>query len=142
MRRVLFLCTGNSARSQMAEALLRADGGDEWEVRSAGTAPKGLNPLTVVAMAEVGVDVSGAESKHLDRFLNEPWDYVITVCDDAAETCPMFPGGRLRLHWSTPDPAAASGSNGDRLAAFRTARDSLRARIAELRDQPMDDQHT
>src|SRR5207253_4234177 len=101
--RVLFLCTGNSARSQMAEALLREQGSEDWDVRPAGTAPAGLNPLTVEAMAEVGIDISGAESKHLDRFLHEPWDYVITVCDDANESCPLFPGGRERWHWSTPD---------------------------------------
>lgn len=126
--RVLFLCTGNSARSQMAEALFRHLGGAGWEVWSAGSAPAGLNPLTVVAMREIGIDVAGAESKHLDRFLGDPWDYVITVCDQAREACPLFPGGREQLHWSFPDPAAASGSAAERLAAFRRVRDLIRAR--------------
>lgn len=130
--RVLFLCTGNSARSQMAEALLARLGGDGWNVRSAGTAPAGLNPLTVAVLAEIGIDDAGAESKHLDRFVDEPWDYVITVCDRANESCPLFPGGRERLHWSFPDPAAASGDAAARLEAFRHVRDAIRARIAEF----------
>ncbi len=130
--RVLFLCTGNSARSQMAEALLRAVGDDAFEVRSAGTAPAGLNPLTVAALREVGIDATGADSKHLDRFLDEPWDYVITVCDQAREACPLFPGGREQLHWSFADPAAASGNEEERLAAFRRVREAIRQRIEEF----------
>ncbi|MSQ42137.1 MAG: arsenate reductase ArsC [Dehalococcoidia bacterium] len=138
MTRVLFLCTGNSARSQIAEALLRAAAGEGWDVRSAGTDPAGLNPLTVEVMAEAGIDVSGAESKHLDRFREEPWDYVITVCDEAAESCSAFPGGRERLNWSTPDPAVAVGTAEARRQAFRSARESLRARIGALLRQRLD----
>ena len=126
---MLFLCTGNSARSQMAEALLRMVGGDRWEVRSAGTAPAGLHPLTVAVLAEIGIDVSHAESKHLDRFIGEPWDFVITVCDQANESCPLFPGEGRRLHWGFRDPAAVSGSEERRRAAFRRTRDEIRARI-------------
>jgi arsenate reductase len=113
----------------MAEALLRELGGAGWEVRSAGTAPTGLNPLTVAALREIGIDVSGAESKHLDRFLDDEWDYVITVCDQAREACPLFLGGGEQLHWSFPDPAAATGRSEERLEAFRHVRELIRARV-------------
>ena len=126
--RVLFLCTGNSARSQMAEALLGA-ADPRFEAHSAGTSAAGLNPLTVVAMAELGIDVSHAESKALDRYLDEPWDLVITVCDRAKESCPLFPGATEQLHWSFPDPAEATGTDAERLAVFRDVRDQIRARI-------------
>jgi len=103
--RILFLCTGNSARSQMAEGLLRHMAGDRFEVFSAGTRPSGLNPNAVQAMAEVGIDISGHRSKHVDEFAGHQFDYVFTVCDNAKETCPFFPGGGKRLHQSFEDPA-------------------------------------
>jgi arsenate reductase (thioredoxin) len=126
--RVLFLCTGNSARSQMAEALLRRaaeEAGVDVEVASAGTDPKGVNPLTIEVTREAGIDLDGAESKHLDRFVGERWDYVITVCDQAQESCPIFPGAARTLHWSFPDPAAATGTVEERLATFRSVRDDI-----------------
>ena len=123
--RVLILCTGNSARSQMAEALLRARGGHRFEVYSAGVAPKGVHPLAVQAMAEVGIDISGARSKGVTEFLGQPMDYVITVCDHANETCPVFPGAVTRLHHSFEDPAAVPGDEAARLAVFRRVRDEL-----------------
>jgi len=129
--RVLILCTGNSARSQMAEGWLRHFGGTTFEVASAGTRPADrVNPLAVQAMAEVGVDISDQRPKHLERFLKDPWDYVITVCDRANEECPFFPGGKTRLHWSFEDPAAAVGSEEERLRVFRRVRDEIRDRFA------------
>jgi arsenate reductase len=129
-QRVLFLCTHNSARSQMAEGWLRHLGGDRFEVASAGTEATRVRPLAVKAMAEVGIDVSGHASKTLERYLGEPWDYVITVCDDANEACPLFPGGRRRLHWSFPDPSKATGTEDEQLATYRRVRDAIRGRIA------------
>ena len=128
--RVLFLCTHNSARSQMAEGLLRRLAADRFEVASAGTEARGVNPLAVRAMADIGVDLRGHTSKTLDRFLGERWDYVITVCDNANESCPVFPGPVTRLHWSFDDPSAASGGDEQRLLVFRRVRDEIRARIA------------
>ncbi|HJM88660.1 MAG TPA: arsenate reductase ArsC [Dehalococcoidia bacterium] len=134
--RVLFLCTGNSARSQLAEALLRRRlddlAADGTHVASAGTDPQGVNPLTIAVLAEVEIDASDAVSEHLDRYIDEPWDYVITVCDRAAESCPMFPGAAEQMHWSTVDPADATGDREARLSAFRGARDTLDARIQRL----------
>ncbi len=127
--RVLFLCTHNSARSQMAEGFLRRLGGDRYEVRSAGTEARGLNPLAVQAMAEAGIDISLQKSKTLDRYLAEPFDLVITVCDEANETCPYFPNAGERRHWSFPDPSAVTGDDETRLAAFRSVRDAIRERI-------------
>jgi arsenate reductase len=135
--RVLFLCTGNSARSQMAEALLR-EADAAFEAHSAGTTAAGLNPLTVAAMAEVGIDVSHAESKTLERYLDEPWDRVITVCDRAKESCPLFPGAVKQLHWSFPDPAEAEGAEAERLAVFRDVRDQICARIDEFVSETLD----
>jgi arsenate reductase (thioredoxin) len=133
--RVLFLCTHNSARSQMAEGLLRHLAGDRFEAYSAGTEATHVRPFAIRAMDEIGVDISGQESKTLDRYLEEPFDYVITVCDDANEACPFFPGATTRLHWSLPDPSAAKGSEEERLAVFRSVRDGIRARMqAELVD--------
>lgn len=132
MHRVLFLCTGNSARSQLAEAMLRVLGGRAFEVASAGTQPAGLHPLTVRVLAEVGIDAASARSKHLDEFLDQSWDYVITVCDSAAEECPIFPGAAYVEHWSFADPAASEGTSEERLAAFRQARDAIRARVARF----------
>jgi arsenate reductase len=130
--RVLFLCTHNSARSQMAEGWLRHVAGERFEVASAGTEATRARPLALRAMAEVGVDLSGHASKTLERFLAEPWDYVITVCDDANEACPYFPGGKRRLHWSFPDPSRATGSEDEQLAVYRAVRDAIRARIDDF----------
>src|SRR5215203_2966834 len=127
--RVLFLCTHNSARSQMAEGLLRHLTGDRFEAYSAGTEATHVRPLAIRAMDEIGVDISGQESKTLDRYLGEPFDYVITVCDDANEACPFFPGARNRLHWSFEDPSQAEGSEEERLAVFRSVRDRIRDRV-------------
>jgi arsenate reductase (thioredoxin) len=131
--RVLFLCTHNSARSQMAEGLLRDLAGDQFEVMSAGTEATHVRPLAVRAMEEIGVDISGQESKTLDRYLDQPFDYVITVCDDANEACPFFPGAQSRLHWSFEDPSRAEGSEEEQLELFRRVRDGIKDRVqAEL----------
>jgi arsenate reductase (thioredoxin) len=126
---VLFLCTHNSAGSQMAEGLLRHRTGDRFEAHSAGTEATHVRPLAVRAMEEVGVDISGQESKTLDRYLGQTLDYVVTVCDEANEACPVFPGAKRRLHWSFEDPSAASGTEEERLAVFRSVRDRIGARI-------------
>lgn len=136
-RRVLVLCTGNSCRSQMAEAWVNKLLGAQWEARSAGTAPAArVHPLAVRAMAEVGVDISGGKPEHVSVYMDQPWDLVVTVCDSAAETCPVFPGRVERMHVSFPDPAGAAGSEDDRLAAFRRVRDDIRDRLlAALRER-------
>ena len=131
-KRVLILCTGNSARSQMAEGLLRHDAGARFEVASAGTKPGGLNPLAVKAMAEVGIDISRHRSKSVDELLGERFDFAITVCDSARETCPVLPGVAEKIHWSFDDPAAAVGSEDEKLAEFRRVRDELRAKLREF----------
>jgi arsenate reductase (thioredoxin) len=119
----------------MAEGLLRHLAGDRFEAYSAGTQATYVRPLAIRAMDEIGVDISGQESKTLERYLGKPFDYVITVCDDANEACPFFSGGRNRLHWSLPDPSAAEGSEEERLAVFRSVRDQLKDRVqAELVD--------
>ena len=134
---VLFLCTGNSARSQMAEGYLRHLAGDRFEVESAGIEPKGVNPLAVAAMREVGIDISGHQSKAAGSLLERPFRYVVTVCDNAHERCPIFPGAVKRLHWPLDDPAAATGTEAERLAVFRRVRDEIAERIqAFLRDNP------
>ena len=134
-KRVLFLCTHNSARSQMAEGLLRLLAGDRFEAHSAGTQATRVRPEAVSVMAETGGDLSGQESKTLERYLGEPFDHVVTVCDDANETCPVFPGAKERLHWSLPDPSAAPGDREERTEAFRSVRDRLRKLIeSELID--------
>jgi arsenate reductase (thioredoxin) len=129
--RILFLCTHNSARSQMAEGLLRQLAGDRFEVMSAGTEATHIRPLAIRAMDEIGIDISGQESKTLDRYLDEPFDFVITVCDDANEACPFFPGAANRLHWSFEDPSRAEGSEEERLAVFRSVRDRICERIED-----------
>lgn len=130
--RVLFLCTGNSARSQMAEAWLRRLGGDHFHVNSAGLDPKGVHPLTVRVMEEAGFDMRAHYSKKLADFLNGPhFSYLITVCSSAEEKCPVFPGMGQRLHWPLDDPAAAQGSEDEQLAAFRRARDEIGACVQE-----------
>jgi len=130
-KRVLILCTGNSARSQMAEGLLRQLDGGRFEVFSAGTRPSGLRAEAVEAMREVGVDISLQRSKSVDEFSGQEFDYVITVCDNAREECPVFPGGTRRVHWSFDDPAAVGGDWPKRLAAFRRVRDEIAARLGE-----------
>ena len=129
LRRVLFVCTHNSARSQMAEGFLNALGGDRFAALSAGTEARGIHPLAIRAMAEEGIDVAMHESKTMDRFLTQPFDLVITVCDDAAEACPVFPGAAKRMHWSFPDPSKATGDDEERYASFVTVRDAIRERI-------------
>ena len=131
-KRVLFLCTGNSARSQMAEGLLRHLAGDRFEAASAGTHPVGVNPLAVRAMQEIGVDISAHQSKPLAGFLGQHFPCLITVCDRANESCPVFPGVAQRLHWPFEDPAAAQGSDEERLAVFRRVRDQIAERIREF----------
>jgi arsenate reductase (thioredoxin) len=128
-RRVLVLCTHNSARSQMAEGLLRALAPDRFEVASAGTEATRVHPLAIRVMDEVGIDLRGHTSKTVERFVAEPWDVVLTVCDDANERCPIFPGRVTRLHWSFEDPSAATGSEDERLAVFRRVRDAIALRL-------------
>ena len=130
-QQVLILCTGNSARSQMAEGLLRSLAGDRFVVFSAGTAPSKVNPLAIRAMHEQGLDISNHRSKHLNEYIDQPFDYVITVCDNAAESCPMFPGPARRIHWSFPDPAAVTGTEEERLRSFRQIRDAIDSRFRE-----------
>jgi len=127
--KVLFLCTGNSARSQMAEGLLRQLAGDSFEPLSAGIDPKGLNPLAVEAMREIGIDISRQTSKDVKTFLGQAIPYVVTVCDNAREHCPIFPRTYKFLHWSFDDPAAARGSDAEKLAVFRRVRDEISRRI-------------
>lgn len=127
--RVLFLCTGNSCRSQMAEGFLRALGGAAYEALSAGTEPKGLNLDAVRAMREAGIDISGQRSKGLEVFLGRDLDWVITVCDLANESCPVFPGSVRRLHWSFQDPALATGTDEERRTVFRRVRDEIGVRV-------------
>ena len=129
MKRVLFICTGNRARSQMAEGLLRHLAGDRFEVHSAGTQPKALAEETVEVMREIGIDISGQRSKHVDEYAGEPFDCVITVCDSARQSCPVFPGGGERIHWDVEDPADAEARGETSLDAFRDARDELRSRV-------------
>ncbi len=126
---MLFVCTHNAARSQMAEALLRELGTDRFEVASAGTEARGVNAFAIQAMAEIGIDISLHDSKTVDRYLGEPFDLVITMCDDAAETCPHFPSARQRRHWSFPDPSLATGTDEQQFAVFTRVRDDIRERI-------------
>ena len=123
---VLILCTGNSARSQMAEGLLRFDAGDRFEVASAGTRPSHVRPEAIAVMKEIGIDISGHRSKSVDEFAARDFDYVLTVCDDARETCPIYSGHGNRLHQSFEDPAGLEGSQEMKLAAFRQVRDQIR----------------
>jgi len=130
--RVLFICTHNSARSQMAEGWLRHRYGDRFEAFSAGTEATYVRPLAIRAMNELGVDISDQASKTLGHYAREPWDYVITVCDQANQACPAFPGGKRRLHWSLSDPSSATGTEAQQLAVYRQVRDDIRRRIDEL----------
>ncbi|HMJ60112.1 MAG TPA: arsenate reductase ArsC [Bryobacteraceae bacterium] len=131
-KRVLILCTGNSARSQMAEGLLRHDAGGAFEVESAGTKPGIVRPEAITVMHELGIDISGHRSKHVDEFDGQQFDYVITVCDNAKEACPVFLGDTKRLHHSFDDPATVGGSPVERLAVFRRVRDELRGYLEQF----------
>jgi arsenate reductase (thioredoxin) len=137
--RVLFLCTHNSSRSQMAEGLLRARGGKRFEVFSAGTHPRAVHPLAIKALAELGIDISegaGHRAKGIETFDDAPpMDLVVTVCDEAAEECPYFPRAHRQAHWGFPDPSAATGSEEERLAVFRRVRDAIAARIETFLQQ-------
>jgi thioredoxin type arsenate reductase len=132
--RVLVVCTGNSARSLMAEALFRQHGGPDFEVHSAGTEPKGINPLTERVLDEAGLDHAWARSKSVDEFLGQQFDYVITVCDQARAVCPVFPGVHETLHWGYEDPAAVEGTEEHRLAAFRSTLTMMAGRIQSFID--------
>jgi arsenate reductase len=134
-KRVLILCTGNSARSQMAEGLLRHGAGERFDVESAGTKPGIVRPEAIAAMKELGIDISGHRSKHVDEFEGQRFDYVITVCDHARESCPLFFGAATRLHRSFDDPASLNGSEEERLALFRRVRGELRNYLAEFADE-------
>ena len=137
--KILILCTGNSARSQMAEGLLREMGGDGLEVVSAGVAPTHVRPEAIAVMREIGIDISNFRSKSIDEFLTQPFDFVITVCDNANQLCPTFAGATRRIHWSIEDPAVVSGSEETRLQAFRLARDELRGRLEKFKkDMPFE----
>jgi arsenate reductase len=130
--RVLFVCTGNSARSQMAEVLLRAAGGRDFEVFSAGTHPAGVNPLTARVLGEAGLPTAGLRSKSVTEFLDQSFDYVVTVCDDARQVCPVFPGVHESLHWGYEDPAAVEGPEDVRVAAFRRTLTAISERVKQF----------
>jgi arsenate reductase (thioredoxin) len=131
-KRVLVLCTGNSARSQMGEALFRAESGGAFDVFSAGTKPSSVRAEAVAVMKEMGIDISGQRSKSVDEFAGQHFDYVVTVCDNARDQCPVFPGRAERIHWSLEDPAAVQGSELERLGAFRRIRDQLHDKVREF----------
>lgn len=128
-KRVLILCTGNSARSQMAEGLFRHEVGDQYEIFSAGTKPGSVRPEAIAVMADIGIDISGHRSKSVDEFKDQEFATVITVCDNAKESCPVFPGKTQLLHWPFEDPAAVVGTEEERKSAFRKIRDQIHGRI-------------
>ena len=130
--RVLFVCTGNSARSIMAEALLRHHGGDEFEVHSAGTEPRRVNPLTLKVLEDSGIDASSARSKSVNEYLGQHFDYVVTVCDEARQVCPVFPGVHESLHWGYEDPSEATGTDEEKLAVFRRVFVQLGERVRQF----------
>jgi arsenate reductase len=134
-KRILFLCTGNSARSQMAEGLLRHEAGDRFEVFSAGTYPSLVRPEAIAVMNEIGIDISRQRSKSVDEFTSQKLDTVITVCDNAKESCPVFPGATQRFHWPFEDPALVRGTEEQRQAAFRKIRDRIHGRIMVFLDE-------
>jgi len=131
-KRVLILCTGNSARSQMAEGLLRHDASDRFEVVSAGVEPSRVRTEAIEVMREIGIDISDHRSKSVDEFAGQDFDYVITVCDNANQRCPLFPGRTERIHWSFDDPAAVEGDSETRISAFRRIRDEIRVRLRQI----------
>jgi arsenate reductase (thioredoxin) len=136
MKRILVLCTGNSARSQMGEGLFRHEAGGAYEVESAGTKPSHVRPEAIAVMKELGIDISGHRSKSVTEFEGQAFDYVVTVCDNARDNCPVFPTRSARLHWSLEDPAAVDGSEAERLSAFRRTRDQIHERVRVFfRDQ-------
>ena len=141
-KRVLFLCTGNSCRSQLAEGLLRELGRGEIEAESAGTNPTWINPIATRVMAEIGIDISGQRSKPVEEMMGKRFDYVITVCDRAREACPVFPGIANQLHWSFDDPAEAAGTEDERLTVFRRVRDQIAAQITGFINSAHDDERT
>lgn len=128
-KRILVLCTGNSARSQMGEGLFRAEGGEGFEVFSAGTKPGSVRPEAIAVMKQIDIDISGHRSKSVDEFSGQSFDYVVTVCDNARDNCPVFPAATKRIHWSVEDPAAIEGSEAERLSAFRRIRDQINERV-------------
>jgi arsenate reductase len=132
MKTVLILCTGNSCRSQMAEGLFRSLGGSGYEVHSAGTHPTAVNPLAIGAMAKIGIDISQQHSKSVNEYTARPFDLVITVCDNAKESCPFFPGAAKRMHWPFDDPANAVGPEAERIKVFERVRDEIKARIVRF----------
>jgi arsenate reductase len=132
-KKVLFLCTGNSCRSQMAEGLLRSFYGDKYEVFSAGVNPTSVNPNAITVMKEIGIDISGQKSKSVNEFINQIFDIIITVCDNAKESCPIFQGKAERLHWSFFDPAEAVGTQEEILQVFRKIRDEILVKTKELK---------
>jgi arsenate reductase len=136
VKRVLFICTHNSARSQMAEGLINHDLAGKVQAFSAGMEPSSVNPLAIAVMMELGIDISGHRSKSLDEFVNEKFDFVITLCDHAAESCPIFFGGVQRIHMGLPNPTAISGSGEERLMAFRKVRDQIRTQLVEFLSDP------
>ena len=129
MKRLLVLCTGNSARSQMGEGLFRHEGWGAYEVASAGTKPSHVRPEAIAVMKELGIDISGHRSKSVNEFEGQSFDYVVTVCDNARDNCPVFPAGTDRIHWSFEAPAAVQGGEQERLAAFRRIRDEIHERV-------------
>src|SRR3989338_287187 len=129
MKRVLFLCTGNSARSQMAEGFLRHMAGDRFEVFSAGVKPTAVNLLVIKVMAEIGIDISKHMSKSVMEFIDQNFDYVVTVCGNAQKTCPVFPGEHEKIHWDLEDPAASEGSEEDKLKVFRKIRNDIKNNV-------------
>lgn len=131
-KRILVLCTGNSARSQMGEGLFRREGGEEYQVFSAGTKPSRVRPEAIAVMREIGIDISEHRSKSVAEFAAQPFDYVVTVCDNARDNCPVFPGARQRIHWSFEDPAAVQGTDEERLAVFRRIRDQIGEQVKEF----------
>ena len=135
MKRVLILCTGNSCRSQMAEVIWRKLGGDRWQVDSAGSRPAGyVHPNALAALAEIGLPVDNLSSKSLEPFLGQPIDLVVTVCGNADQACPTFPGAQQRLHWPFPDPADASGSEAEIMETFRNVRDAIQHQVQSFLD--------
>jgi arsenate reductase len=136
MKKVLFICTRNSARSQMAEGLINHDLAEKVEAFSAGTEPSSVHPLAIAAMKEVGIDISRHRSKSIDEFADEKFDFVMTLCDHAAESCPIFFGGVQRIHMGLPNPTAISGSGEERLMAFRKVRDQIRTQLVEFLSDP------
>ncbi len=127
--KVLFLCSGNSVRSQIAEHILRSLGGNNFEVFSAGTSPRGVHPLTIKVLEEMHIDASKAQSKSLDTFLDQQFNYIITVCDRARDSCPTFPGDTQRIHWGFDDPAAFEGDEAETIKTFRRIRTEIVSRI-------------